>query len=43
MNTYAKNFQSKSEIPKILEFAGAIESLDKFNSLDLGFRELMTV
>ncbi|WP_242291354.1 hypothetical protein [Bacillus cereus group sp. BfR-BA-01356] len=36
-------FQSKFEIPKILEFVGATESLDKFNSLDLGSRELMTV
>lgn len=36
-------FQSKSEIPKILEFAGAVASLDKFNSLDLGSRELKTV
>lgn len=36
-------FQSKFEIPKILEFVGAAESLDKFNSLDLGSRELMTV
>ncbi|WP_242298283.1 hypothetical protein [Bacillus cereus group sp. BfR-BA-01382] len=36
-------FQSKFEIPKILKFVGATESLDKFNSLDLGSRELMTV
>ncbi|MED2435268.1 hypothetical protein P4Z44_32690, partial [Bacillus thuringiensis] len=34
-------FQSKFEIPKILEFVGAVESLDNFNSLDLGSRELM--
>ncbi|WP_249265527.1 hypothetical protein [Bacillus thuringiensis] len=36
-------FQSKSEIPKILEFVGAAESLDKFNSLNLGSREAVTV
>ncbi|WP_242295182.1 hypothetical protein [Bacillus cereus group sp. BfR-BA-01426] len=35
-------FQSKKEIPKILEFAGATESLDKFYSFDLGLREVVT-
>ncbi|WP_437261366.1 hypothetical protein [Bacillus thuringiensis] len=31
------SFQSKKEIPCILEFAGAMESLDKFHSLRLGY------
>lgn len=35
-------YQSKVEIPKILEFAGAIESLEKFNSFDLGYQEVST-
>lgn len=36
-------YQSKIEIPKILEFVGAAESLDRFNSLDLGYQEVVTV
>lgn len=35
-------FQSKFEIPKILEFVGAMESLDKFNSFNLGYQEVVT-
>ncbi len=30
-------YQSKKEIPKILEFAGAVESLEEFHQLELGY------
>ncbi|WP_179958544.1 hypothetical protein [Bacillus sp. BPN334] len=30
-------YQSRKEIPKILEFAGAVESLEEFYQLELGY------
>lgn len=36
------HYQSKFEVPKILEFVGAAESLEKFNSFDLGYQEVAT-
>ncbi|MEC2256555.1 hypothetical protein P9H08_07600 [Bacillus cereus] len=33
------SFQSKKEIPCILEFAGAMETLDKFHNLRLGYMD----
>lgn len=32
-------YQSKKEIPLILEFAGAFEILEEFNDLNLGYTE----
>ncbi|MEC5241184.1 hypothetical protein P9C03_28215 [Bacillus mycoides] len=32
-------YQSKVEIPKILEFAGATDTLNKFNSFSLGYQQ----
>ncbi|WP_259418282.1 hypothetical protein [Bacillus toyonensis] len=32
-------FQSKKEIPMILEFAGATESLEKYDSFELGYQK----
>lgn len=33
-------YQSKKDIPAILDYIGAEESLDKFNSFDLGYQEV---
>ncbi|MED1302651.1 hypothetical protein BK704_19505 [[Bacillus thuringiensis] serovar konkukian] len=35
-------YQSKKDIPAILQYAGAKEALDKFNSFNLGYQEVVT-
>ncbi|HFJ9381168.1 TPA: hypothetical protein ACGW65_005695 [Bacillus paranthracis] len=35
-------YQSKKDIPNILNYIGATESLEKFNSFDLGYQEVVT-